>query len=753
MEHLNLLPHSQYGGHKGHTATDAIHSLVSFAKDAWRRKQEVVVLFLDVKGAFPNVAIPVLVHDMKKMGFHTRYTDWIVNKTTDREMVLVFDNYVSPPFTVTHGLDQGCNLLPFLYNCYSASQMKAVRNKKDELGNTYTDDSVCAAKANTLQEAAEAILELFKRPEGLEEWGKSHFSLYDLVKSGGLAVTRKKIVDPANPRKRIRQPPVTIMLDDQHSITTSSTQKYLGVIIDSELRFKEHAAYAIGKGTKWAKQARCLTKVAKGVNGVLTRRMYYGATVASMLYAVDVWCAPSFKIRRRGSDLNGMSSTVKKLESIQRVAAIQATGSLCMAPSDLLFAHADMLSMRHLVKTHCHRAAIWLAFLNSHHPLHYVVWREAGRYPKRHTSPLHDILYLSKIGPSSMEMVNPHPRHPSWKPPIKANIVSSIEEACRAERECEADIKIYSDGSGHKGNIGAAAIMKFGFRTPKTARFHLGSLTKHTVFEGECVGQLLGLKLLQSSGIDLNGREISLGVDNQAAIARLNMRVSNSATYITDEIYKTVYKLTTKFPQAKFEVRWTPGHVGIAGNEEVDIEAKKAASGLCFNTNCNFGILKRPLPISRSAHRQVLKDEVLLLYREEFQHSARICRSTRYDPTMPSNRYRKLIESLPRLHTSILTQLRTNHIPLRAYLHKIKVEDSPVCPHCEDAPETVTHFLMFCPRYATQRRELRSTLRLGQNLDLALLGDKASLSNLLRFVRKSKRFEEFFGDAPAVVRA
>ena len=82
-EHLNLLPRSQYGGRKGRTATDAVHSLVSFTKNAWRRKQEVVVLFLDVKGAFPNVAIPVLVHDMKKLGFHTKYTDWIINKTTD----------------------------------------------------------------------------------------------------------------------------------------------------------------------------------------------------------------------------------------------------------------------------------------------------------------------------------------------------------------------------------------------------------------------------------------------------------------------------------------------------------------------------------------------------------------------------------------------------------------------------------------------------------------------------------------------
>ena len=83
-------------------------------------------------------------------------------------------------------------------------------------------------------------------------------------------------------------------MDDNHSITTVESHKYLGVIIDRELRFKEQTAYAIEKGTKWANQARRLTKMAKGIKGGLARRVYYGAAVASMLYAAEVWCAPVF---------------------------------------------------------------------------------------------------------------------------------------------------------------------------------------------------------------------------------------------------------------------------------------------------------------------------------------------------------------------------------------------------------------------------------------------------------------------------
>src|SRR5271154_5044536 len=125
--------------------------------------------------------------------------------------------------------------------------MSALSNQTNELGNTFADDGVCAVSAANLEQAGIALGDMFRRPGGPQEWGRSHHSLYDLAKSGAIAATRKKIVDPNNPRKRIKQPPVVIRLNDQHSVTTSPTQKYLGVIIDGELRFKEQVAQATGK--------------------------------------------------------------------------------------------------------------------------------------------------------------------------------------------------------------------------------------------------------------------------------------------------------------------------------------------------------------------------------------------------------------------------------------------------------------------------------------------------------------------------
>src|SRR6202522_577188 len=624
--------------------------------------------------------------------------------------------------------------------------MKAIGRGKGELGNTYADDGVCGAWGKTLEEAGEKVEELFKREGGPKDWGQTHHSIYELHKSGALAATRKRVVVPNNPRKRVKHPPITIKLDVGSHITTSSTQKYLGVIMDSELCFKEQAAAAIGKGSRWANRAGCLAKVAKGVKGSLARRIYYGAVVASMLYAVDVWGAPP--IKKRGEGLR--TGTVRKLESMQRRAAAQATGGLRTTPTDLLFAHADMISVRQLIESQCYRAAIRLASTHPSHPLYKTTHKAAKSYPKRHPSPLNNILHTSKIKPNSLETIAPRPRPPHWKPPFTTSIPTSKEDACQAELDDEADIKIYTDGSGKEGHIGAAAVLYHGFRVPRTARFHVGSSNEHTVFEGESIGQVLGLKQFQNTYRNLNGVEVSLCVDSQAAIKRHNSWAKSPADYIFEEIHKLAREIMSAYPNVKLKIRWTPGHMRIQGNETVDTEAKKAADNPEANVNTRFGILVRSLPVSRSAHRQKLKDAAKVKYVRSFRDGPRFHRMVAFDPSMPSRKFLNSIAKLPRRFVSILTQLRTNHVPLQAYLHRFKRADSPTCQQCFSAPETVSHYLFFCNKYTAQRLTLASAFETGKVLDFSVLGNYKLFPALFRFIKDSNRFESSFGDLSPV---
>jgi len=533
-EKLQLLPNMQFGGRPGCTTTDALHAFTSFVKDAWRKKQEVVALFLDVKGAFPNTVPDVLIHDMRRYGVPKEITDWIGDKMTGHETVIAFDDYESGPIAVDNGADQGCNLSMFIYRFYNASQIEAATGRRDELAMNYADDATLATAAPTVQEAAEKLKDLFQRQGGPGEWGRTHFSTYEFQKFVAMLMSRRWIEDPEGGSRKVKHPPLTIQIDDEHEVTTSKSHKYLGVIMDNELRFKEHAAYALAKGTKWVGQVKRLSKMARGMHGMHGRTMYNAVALPSMLYAADVWCSPPMKIDG-GKKTRGMGGAIAKLETVQRKAAIQATGALRTTPTDMLFAHADMTPLKEHIKLICQRAALRIATLPEEHPLSRTAKKAMKRRPKRHPTPLHDIFHLANLGKRNVEKVATLPRPPNWTCQMTTIIPKTREDASRGEQEDESDIKIYTDGSGQQGKIGAAAVLVYGLRPVKVARYHLGPETRHTVYEGECVGQILALRLLLQSSYSLNGTSVMIATDNQATILAHKSRKKRPGGHLIEE--------------------------------------------------------------------------------------------------------------------------------------------------------------------------------------------------------------------------
>ncbi|KAG2741300.1 hypothetical protein P692DRAFT_20680544, partial [Suillus brevipes Sb2] len=77
-----------------------------------------------------------------------------------------------------------------------------------------------------------------------------------------------------------------------------------------------------------------------------------------------------------------------------------------------------------------------------------------------------------------------------------------------------------------------------GGRIIRESRFYLGTVDEHTVYEGEVVGMILAVKLLEEEMRARGGRRtMALGADNQAAIRSTHIFQSKPGHYLMDKFH------------------------------------------------------------------------------------------------------------------------------------------------------------------------------------------------------------------------
>jgi len=758
-EQHNLLAPTHFGGRPGRTTTDSIHLLTKFITDAWASKEGFVsLLFLDVKAAFPSVVVNKLLHNLRAAGIPQEYVNWYKRRLDNRTTSLTFDDYQSHSFNVINGIDQGCPLSPIAFIFYNSPLLKVAHPspRKGELSLGFIDDVALAAKANSYEAANEKLRQMMERPGGALDWSREHNAEFELDKTALLCLSRIRIPDPTNPRKSIPAPRPPIVIQE-HIIQPSASAKFLGVIIDENLNFKEHAAHALAKGMKYTLACNRMIKPTKGIRGQLMKRLYEGVVIPKMMYAADIWCAGLVaKGRGRRTNSRGARGFMSQMARVQRMATLLITGGMRSSATDILDAHANILPIQQTLRKLCFRSILRIATQPATHPLakgaqaafNYCEKRQfKGR--KRHPSPLHKLMNEFQVNPAKMEKILPTRHYPKWEADVETHIAHSAEEAIIEDEEATEDWRVYSDGSAVEEGVGAAAVLMRGEEEVMERRFYLGTREEHTVYEGEIVGMILAVHLLREAGA---GGTMALGVDNQAAIKATGAFNSQPGHYLMDLFHDDLRKLLPENDGRKLVIRWSPGHVDIPGNEAADKRAKEAARGessagpslpLSLQSRLKLPIT---LPTSKSATRQhfqgKLKEEATQVMRASPRHT----HLQSIDPSAPSKHYASITATLPRRHSSLLFQFRSGHAPLNKHLFRIARAQTAICPNCNDAQESVHHFLIKCPAYTRQRNLLRHKLGVRANHVKNLLNDPKCVKPMLEFVARTRRLETVFGD-------
>jgi ribonuclease HI len=514
--------------------------------------------------------------------------------------------------------------------------------------------------------------------------------------------------------------------------------KYLGVLIDSQLRWNEQAQRATANATKWTLQFRRLTKITTGVGPKLMRQLYLAVALPKITYGLDVWYTPPTKPAGYTKNI-GSVGILRNLQKVQRMATTAITGTLRSAPTDLIDAHAGILPMELALLKACHRAIVRILTLPESHPLHHTIKQAKRHPPLRHHSPLDQLLKTFSLVNKRVEIIDSATHRPISDKSFDTIIDINREVSITAERADNADYKIYSDGSGHDDGIGAAAVLfkKDRAQPIKSLKKFLGPKTKHNTYEAEATGALLATWILRNYP-EVIGKRVTLYIDNQALIQALAGSKPSSGQYIRDAIVK----LANTLP-CKLTIRWISSHSEVKGNEAADKLAKDAASGRSSRSAELPLLLRDPLPTSASALKQEYNTELNRKWLTIWDDSPRKNRFSQIDPEFPFNKFRKRLFNLTRKQTSMIMQLRTGHFPLNYYLHRINKVDSDRCTNCQEddglATETINHFLFVCPAHDEARDDLIDKIGREHFNLIAIMKDANNMKSLVTYINRTGR--------------
>ena len=321
-----LLPESQYGFRKKTSSYDQAARLVTNIEAARFRKQCTVVLFIDIKKAFDRVNRKILLNELHSSGIRGKILIAIGSLISGNKLRVLFEDCISSEYETEYGCPQGSILSPLLWNFYFRKYESQILNCSKF---AFADDLAILSVAETSKKAYDQITTDFRR---LLIWTESQGIEISMEKTNYVDFT---------PQFRKRKVPVDLGIMYSDTVTGKicrlkrvPSYKYLGVILDENLNWKEWTLYIC---TEISRRITLIRRLSRTMH--LSRQkieLFYNSYVRGFLnYASSIWMCLPVKLK-------------EQISIADRKGIRLCTGALPKTSTNNLNRESTMLSLNHL---------------------------------------------------------------------------------------------------------------------------------------------------------------------------------------------------------------------------------------------------------------------------------------------------------------------------------------------------------------------------------------------------------------------
>ena len=666
LETRGLLVNIQNGFRNGRSTMESVAMLDQDIKRAFNNKEVVVGVFLDIEKAYDSLWKEGLLFKIHDLGVRGRMFNWVQDFLKGRTIQVRVGGVRSKVVEIENGTPQGSVISPILFNIMIND---IFANIGGGFGlSLFADDGAIWKRGRNVGFILKQVQSALQT---VEEWGKTWGFRISVAKSKYLIFGFKRKLPNfslsmyGSPLEKVR------------------VFKFLGVWFDQRMTWAVHIAKIVEKCEKLINVLRSLAGCEWGADREILHLIYQAMIRSALDYGCYMYGAAS-------------KTVLARLDVVQAKALRQCCGAFRTSPIPAML--VEMGEMPLWLRRIKLGLQYWVKLCGSNQsfPARCLVQEVEGGF--RYKVFIVEVnQWARKLGMEQRGVVE----HIGWLPippwviprvnvamhfllnRDKAGVSSSVQEYLNSVREDK--VIIYTDGSRDPDSRRAG----FGVYVEQyELEFSVRISNESSVFTAELMAILWALWWVEEAKV----REVIICSDSAAGLEAIRGGKSKARPDILNDILSVVFRIREG---SDITFCWVPGHVGIRGNEQVDLLAKQSL----------HKEVEVYLPLGRGELREKIKEGVIREWQEGWEKEER----GRFFFSIQPQVRRKCCCNIPSRRDSVkLCRLRLGHCGLNYTLCILGKHETGLCK-C-GRPETVKHVFLECAQYNMERSRLYGQL-------------------------------------------